>query len=60
LELFVATLQAYLFTFLSALFISQMLIHHHDDEHNEKEGGTFAEPHATREGDAFHKPAGQH
>ena len=32
LELFVATLQAYLFTFLSALFISQMLIHHHDED----------------------------
>lgn len=39
LEFFVATLQAYLFMFLSALFISQMLPHHghdhdgHDHEH---------------------------
>lgn len=32
LELFVATLQAYLFMFLTALFISQMLPHHHHDD----------------------------
>ena len=34
LELFVAFLQAYLFTFLTTLFISQMVTHHdhgHDD-----------------------------
>lgn len=32
LELFVAFLQAYLFTFLTALFISQMVTHEHDDQ----------------------------
>ncbi len=32
MELFVATLQAYLFMFLTALFISQMLPHEHSDE----------------------------
>lgn len=37
LELFVAFLQAYLFTFLTALFISQMMIHeeHHEEGHDE-------------------------
>lgn len=32
LELFVAFLQAYIFMFLTALFISQMSHHHHDDD----------------------------
>lgn len=36
LELFVATLQAFLFMFLSALFISQMLPHH-DHDHDSAE-----------------------
>ena len=31
LELFVAFLQAYIFTFLTALFLSQMVMDHHDD-----------------------------
>jgi F-type H+-transporting ATPase subunit a len=54
LELFVALLQAYLFAFLSALFISQMITHHHDDaHHHEAEGGEFAEGHAVREADAM-------
>lgn len=35
LELFVAFLQAYLFTFLTALFISQMITHEHDDKHHD-------------------------
>ncbi|HEV7301346.1 MAG TPA: F0F1 ATP synthase subunit A [Tepidisphaeraceae bacterium] len=34
LELFVAFLQAYLFTFLTALFIGQMVVHHDHDEHD--------------------------
>ena len=57
LELFVAFLQAYLFTFLTALFISQ-LAHHddHDGEH-EKEPDEFGETHAVREADAHHHPA---
>src|SRR3712207_3236571 len=37
LELFVAFLQAYIFTFLTSLFISQLVIHEH--EHHEGEGG---------------------
>jgi F-type H+-transporting ATPase subunit a len=41
LELFVAVLQAYLFTFLTALFISQ-LVTHHDHEHGHEEHGHAA------------------
>ena len=51
LELFVASLQAYLFTFLTALFISQMIVHHHDGEH-EEEGGDLSNTHAAREAEA--------
>jgi F-type H+-transporting ATPase subunit a len=36
LELFVAFLQAYLFTFLTALFIGQLIVHEHED-HDEHE-----------------------
>jgi F-type H+-transporting ATPase subunit a len=54
LELFVAVLQAYLFVFLSSLFISQMITHHHDDAHHKEEEGTeLGEPHAVREHDAM-------
>ena len=35
LELFVAFLQAYIFTFLTALFLSQMVVHHHKDHGDE-------------------------
>ncbi|HEY6006494.1 MAG TPA: F0F1 ATP synthase subunit A [Anaeromyxobacter sp.] len=42
LELFVAFVQAYIFTMLSAVFIGQGLAHHGDD-HDEEEGG---HPHA--------------
>ena len=53
LELFVACLQAYLFVFLSALFISQLITHHHDENHNdEREGHEFAATHAVREHDS--------
>ena len=54
LELFVALLQAYLFVFLSALFISQLITHHgHDDHHDEEaEGNELGEPHAIRAHDA--------
>jgi F-type H+-transporting ATPase subunit a len=45
LELFVALVQAYIFTMLSALFIGAGLVHHgHDEEH----------------GEAGHGPAGEH
>ncbi len=43
LELFVAFLQAYIFTFLTALFISQLVVHEH--EHHEGEGGEHDEAH---------------
>lgn len=35
LELFVAFLQAFIFTFLSCVFIGQAVIIHHDEEHHE-------------------------
>ena len=41
LELFVAFLQAYIFTFLTTLFIGQLVIHEHD--HHEGEGGVHIE-----------------
>lgn len=43
LELFVAFLQAYIFTFLTSLFIGQMVVHEH--EHHEEEGGHHDEKH---------------
>jgi F-type H+-transporting ATPase subunit a len=47
LELFVAVLQAYLFTFLTALFISQMVIHHdHGHEEHGDHGHAAAGSHA--------------
>jgi len=47
LELFVAFVQAYIFTLLSALFIGAGLAHHgHDEEHGEAHGnGEHAEAH---------------
>lgn len=36
LELFVAFLQAFIFTFLTALFIGQSVVFHHHDEHGEE------------------------
>jgi F-type H+-transporting ATPase subunit a len=45
LELFVAFLQAYIFTFLTALFIGQLVVHEHDEHHEEHphEGGVHLE-----------------
>ena len=37
LELFVACLQAYIFTFLTALFLGQLVAHHEEDHHDEHE-----------------------
>ncbi len=34
LEIFVAFLQAYIFTFLTTLFIGQSVVFHHGDEHH--------------------------
>lgn len=48
LELFVACLQAYLFTFLTSLFIGQMLAHHEEDHehdvHDQATGDELGEP----------------
>ncbi len=46
LELFVAFLQAYLFAFLTALFISQLVVHEHE-EHHEHEHAHHDEKHET-------------
>lgn len=43
LETFVAFLQAYIFTFLTTLFISQLVVHEH--EHRPGEGGEHEEGH---------------
>jgi F-type H+-transporting ATPase subunit a len=40
LELFVAFVQAYIFTMLSALFIGAGLVHHGHDEHHDDDHGT--------------------
>src|SRR5690606_7116796 len=37
LELFVAFLQAFIFMFLTALFIAQLSHHHHEDDHHSAE-----------------------
>jgi F-type H+-transporting ATPase subunit a len=42
LELFVAFLQAYIFTFLTVLFIAQGAVHHHDDHGHEAHDGAHA------------------
>jgi F-type H+-transporting ATPase subunit a len=38
LELFVAFLQAFIFTFLTALFLGQSVVFHHDDDHHAEAG----------------------
>jgi F-type H+-transporting ATPase subunit a len=48
LELFVAFLQAYIFTFLTTLFIGQMVVHEH--EHHADEGGHHDEAHESMGG----------
>ncbi len=57
LELFVACLQAYLFVFLTALFIGQMLSHHHEesDHHDQSDGDELGEPHGTHSVDIRNK-----
>jgi F-type H+-transporting ATPase subunit a len=40
LELFVAFLQAFIFTFLTTVFIGMAVNIHHDDEHHEPEAHT--------------------
>ena len=56
LELFVAVLQAYLFVFLTTLFIGQMATHHdHVDDHGHGHGDGHGHGHG--HGDAVHHPA---
>ena len=45
LELFVAFLQAFIFTFLTTLFIGMSVVLHHDDHHAEPHGGHEAAAH---------------
>ena len=45
LELFVAFLQAFIFTFLTTLFIGMSVVLHHDDHHAGQHGGHEAEAH---------------
>ncbi len=42
LEIFVAFLQAFIFTFLTCLFIGQSVVFHHGDEHGEHHGEAAA------------------
>jgi F-type H+-transporting ATPase subunit a len=42
LEVFVAFLQAFIFTFLTALFIGMSVVFHHDDDHAGAHGETAA------------------
>ncbi|MEM6551833.1 MAG: F0F1 ATP synthase subunit A [Planctomycetota bacterium] len=44
LELFIAMLQAFIFTFLTTLFIAQGAVHHHDD-HEHDHGDEHADTH---------------
>jgi F-type H+-transporting ATPase subunit a len=45
LEIFVAFLQAFIFTFLTCLFIGQSIVFHHGDEHGEGHGHGEAAAH---------------
>lgn len=47
LEILVAFIQAYIFTFLTCLFLGQLVVHEHDehDEHALGEGAVHADPH---------------
>ncbi len=51
LEIMVAFIQAYIFTFLSCLFLGQLVMHHHDehDEHEVGHHGTETDPHVALE-----------
>jgi len=44
LELFIALLQAFIFTFLTTLFIAQGAVHHHDEHEDEFHGESVHEP----------------
>jgi len=53
LEILVAFIQAYIFTFLTCLFLGQLVVHEHEhEEHDEHEGDEAHEhlPHATPQG----------
>lgn len=60
LELFVAFLQAYIFTFLTTLFVSQLVVHEHDEHHGEHdEHGHQAGPHGHGQHEEHHAHGGQ-
>ena len=46
LEIFVAFLQAYIFAFLTSLFIGQSIVFHHDEDHGHGGGHGHGEAHA--------------
>jgi len=46
LEIMVAFIQAYIFTFLTCLFLGQLVVHHHDEHHEEHEAEHGAEAHS--------------
>lgn len=48
LELFVAALQAFIFTFLTTLFIAQGAVHHHDDHEHHDQAHEHAELHGLK------------
>lgn len=50
LEIMVAFIQAYIFTFLSCLFLGQLVVHEHDGEHDHGAEAHTHLPHATPEG----------
>ena len=52
LELFVAFLQAYIFTFLTALFIGQLVVHEHEEHHDESHGASAHGPASDAHGPA--------
>jgi F-type H+-transporting ATPase subunit a len=47
LEILVAFIQAYIFTFLTCLFLGQLVVHEHDEEHHEGDESHEHLPHAT-------------
>ena len=48
LEILVAFIQAFIFTFLTCLFLAQLVVHEHEEEHDEHEPHGPAPAHAAR------------
>ncbi|HVG08080.1 MAG TPA: F0F1 ATP synthase subunit A, partial [Thermoanaerobaculia bacterium] len=49
LEIFVAFLQAFIFTFLTTLFIGQSVVFHHEDHHADDHGHSHGHGHEAHE-----------